>query len=207
MPLPDHASPAAPGSMHDATRERIALALDRRRSGLRASYLVRYHAARSGLDAAEIDELLAQLVDERRALALRTVNGSIWMIPRRVRLAGREVVLALHAPLAPGDELIEDGEQLALALAHGAYMRARGLRAGSDPAHVAGRVEALVARAGEAGATRTTLKRALPEVRARVLDDAIDRLAAAGRLVVEVAPGRTKPTRVYRLAEQPTRRA
>ena len=75
MPLPDHASPAgvsgpaAPGSQHDATRERIALALDRRPSGLRASYLVRYHAARADLDPAEIEEMLVQLVELRRAVS------------------------------------------------------------------------------------------------------------------------------------------
>lgn len=204
MPLPDHASPAAPGSLHDATRERIALALDRRRSGLRASYLVRYHAARANLDPAEIEEMLVQLVELRRAVALRAVNGSLWMLPRRVRLAGRAVVLALPSPLAPGEELVEDAQRLAGILARDAGRRAAGQRAGTDPEHVAARAEALVARAGAAGATRTALKRALPEVTAPVLDEALSRLASTGRIAVEVIPGRTKPARLYRLASPPS---
>jgi hypothetical protein len=129
----------------------------------------------------------------------------VWMLPRRVRLAGRSVVLVLPSPLAPGEELVEDAARLAEILARDASRRAAGQRAGGDPEHVAARAEALVARAGEAGATRTTLKRSMPEVSAPVLDEALARLLGAGRIAVEVIPGRTKPARLYRLAPPPSR--
>jgi DNA-binding HxlR family transcriptional regulator len=42
----------------------------------------------------------------------------------------------------------------------------------------------------------------MPEVRVEVLQQALDRLISEGRITVEVSPGRTKPTRLYRLIER-----
>jgi hypothetical protein len=200
----DATSTAGEVSAQDRVRGRLVRNLLKYPGGLRATYLKRYHASRKVLAEGDFEALLARLLDERRAIAIRSRRGSIWILPRPEAATERGVARALSTPLEAGEELVEDGARL-LALFEGERAaRGEGLKARGRPHLVSARIEATLWRLGGLGpVTRTALKRSMPEVRVEVLQQALDRLISEGRITVEVSPGRTKPTRLYRLIERP----
>lgn len=147
---------------------------------------------RGALSAREvIDEVIPSLVASGEAAAIRPVGrpgAAIWIV----------AAASAERAARQGDEVIRSPGRLAtvVALQRGSSRE----RPGSHLAEQ--RVAEVLARGAGRPVARSAILRALPNVSSAVLSEALGRLLEAGRITVEVNPGRTKPTRFYRLIER-----
>lgn len=144
-----------------------------------------------------IDEVIPSLVASGEAAAIRPVGrpgASIWI----VAAASAERAARRGDESSPGDEVIRSPGRLATVVA-----LQRGTWCGRSGSPLAERVAEVLARGAGRAVARSAILRALPGVSSALLSEALGRLLEAGRIIVWVTPGKTKPTRLYQLIERP----